>query len=63
MIIDLTGKKIIHHSTNTTCEFHKAHPGEVYAGCVCSASYWQEIVDDPNPPKKCSHCDGSGIEK
>lgn len=63
MIIDLTGKKFIAKSSYQTCEFHKKNPGVNYAGCTCTASYGGEYVDDPNPPKKCIHCDGTGIEK
>jgi len=63
MHIDLTGKKIITHMTSHTCDFHKENPLINYAGCTCSASYSQEIIDDPNPPKKCSHCGGTGLEK
>lgn len=26
-------------SERTTCDYHKAHPGEPWAGCTCSASF------------------------
>lgn len=57
------GKKYITEVTSHTCSFHEKHPGVAYAGCTCSAAYSQELVDDPNPPKTCTHCDGTGIEK
>jgi len=62
MHIDLTGMKMIPEVRRTVCEFHKRSPFENYAGCTCSASYGGRWIKDPNPPKKCNHCNGSGIE-
>lgn len=28
------------HSSHETCEYHKKHPDENYAGCTCSSSLW-----------------------
>jgi hypothetical protein len=63
MIINLTGLKMVVTSTHETCAFHKKNPGVNYAGCTCGGSYSGRYVRDPNPPKKCVHCDGTGIEK
>lgn len=62
MIIDLTGLKMVVKSTNETCAFHQKNPGVNYAGCTCGGSYSGHYVPDPNPPRKCIHCKGTGIE-
>lgn len=62
MIIDLTGMKIVSTVTHETCEFHKKNPGVYYDVCTCSSSYSAKYVRDENPPRKCVHCNGTGIE-
>lgn len=64
MIIDLRGMKQVAEVSHNTCEYHKKNPGDRnYPGCTCSAAYSSRYVPDPNPPKTCSHCEGTGVEK
>lgn len=35
-----------------TCPYHRGHPGERWAGCTCSAYYYNILVDDSVPAKK-----------
>jgi hypothetical protein len=39
MIIQRDPDEWVPDTSSTTCEFHKIHPRENFAGCTCSLSY------------------------
>jgi hypothetical protein len=39
-------------STSHTCEFHKANPGKVWAGCTCSGTFGTRKVNDEEYAKR-----------
>lgn len=63
MLIDLRGLKMVSESTHHTCPFHEKNPGVSHAGCTCSASFSGRYIVDPNPPRPCTHCKGTGMVK